>query len=123
MKLLLAFALVLIGLTLNAQTNPPGSVMLGWTNVPNSSYPLSAISGYNLWYGTTTNLTQFNFVTNPMTLGVQGTVINLTRGQTYYFAVKAIATNGLASDFSSMVSTNSPAPPTPPVSLTIITVQ
>jgi hypothetical protein len=102
---LLGAALALAALAANAQT--AHSVTLAWN--PSTGIPLST---YRLYQGTASQVyTSSNSVGNVTNTTVSG----LSAGTTYYFAVSAIATNGLESLLSSGVSctvpvTNTPAP-------------
>jgi hypothetical protein len=96
-------------------TNSISSVSLAWDPSPTTTM---GVINYNLYYGpaSATYTNSFSVGTNTT-----GSVSNLVRGSTYFFAVTAVcATNGLESDFSNEVSCKSPAPPTPPTVLKII---
>jgi hypothetical protein len=120
MKLLiLAFlALLLLSAPCSAlaagPTNSTSSVSLAWNPSPDTRY---GVLNYNLYYGhaSATYTNSFSVGTN-----LTGSVSNLVRGSTYFFAVTAYATNGLESDFSNEISYTSPTPPTPPTVLKII---
>lgn len=96
-------------------TNSTSSVQLAW----NASLSTNVgVINYNLYYGpaSATYTNSFSVGTNTT-----GSVSNLVRGATYFFAVTAVcATNLLESDFSNEVSWASPKPPPPPTVFKII---
>lgn len=91
-------------------SNPRGSVTLAWTRSTSTS-----VSGYKIYWGPSSR----NY-TNSMDVGdfAMGTVTNLARGSTYFFAATAYTTN-LESDFSSEVSATLSPLPFAPQNLTI----
>jgi hypothetical protein len=90
------------------------SVTLAWN--PN---PETNLSGYRLYVGTASRVySQNSFVPVPTTIH---TVTNLSSGSTYYFAVTALATDGLESDYSDEVSYLVPSPPPPAPQSPVIT--
>jgi hypothetical protein len=91
-------------------TNAGQSVTLGWDANEGQG---SLISGYRLYYGTASRqYTQSNLVDISQTVS---TVNNLVEGTTYYFAVTAVTSGGLESDYSEeipyTVPSTAPAPP------------
>lgn len=72
------------------------SVTLAW-DIP----PDPAIAGYKIYYGVASRV-----YTNNVNAGavMNYSVLNLKRGQQYYFAVTSYYTNGLESDYSNEVS-------------------
>lgn len=79
-----------------------GSATLTWT-APSENIdgtPLTALSGYKVYYGSTPGI--YTSVDVGMAISYQ--VIGLTKGQTYYFAVTAYDANGNESDYSTVVS-------------------
>ena len=78
------------------------SVDLAWDPSPDAG-----VANYRVHYGTaSSNYTTFTNAGSATDLTVQG----LTEGVTYYFAVTAIGTNQLESDFSNQISYNVPLP-------------
>ena len=73
------------------------------------SSDLGDAAGYRVYYGT--NATALSYVTNVSLVRTQSVVVPF-RGR-WFFAVKAVATNGLVSVFSNVVEWESP--PVPPV--------
>jgi ABC-type nitrate/sulfonate/bicarbonate transport system substrate-binding protein len=112
--IILLFALML--LPVGAQQPSPSTSSVQFTWMP--SVDPSPIT-YYLWEGTNSvqYYTNFNVGTN-----LSATVSNLARGATYYFAVTAVATNGVASLYSTEASFTSVAQPTQPGSFHIIVV-
>ena len=103
--------LLLAGLTptVRAQT----SLTLAWDPDPSSG-----VAGYRLYEGGASRT-----YTNVIATGsaTTATVSNLISGATYFFAVTAIGTNGVESDFSSEISYTVPLPTNiPPVIALII---
>jgi hypothetical protein len=96
-------------------TNSISQVQLAWNASPATNF---GVLTYNLYYGpaSATYTNSFSVGTN-----ITGSVSNLVRGSTYFFAVTAVsATYSLESDFSNEISYTSPKPPTPPTVLKII---
>jgi Fibronectin type III domain len=96
-------------------TNSASWVQLAWNPSPATNV---GVINYNLYYGpaSATYTNSFSVGTN-----LTGSVSNLVRGSTYFFAVTAVcATNLLESDFSNEISYTSPKPPTPPTTFKII---
>ena len=96
-------------------TNSTSWVALAWDPSPTTNV---GVIDYRLYYGpaSATYTNSFSVGTNTT-----GSVSNLVRGSTYFFAVTAFcATNLLESDFSNEVSCRLPAPPNPPTVLKII---
>jgi len=85
-------------------SNPPatGAATLTWaapsTNVDGT--PLTNLAGYKVYYGSTPG------VYTSIDVGYSSTyqVVDLTKGQMYYFAVTAYDTNGNESDLSTIVT-------------------
>ena len=107
------FVLSALAQSLTLTNPPPAYQILAWDSEPASNN----IAFYKLYWGVTpktyTNVLAFTNNT--------GTVSNLVRGVTYYFAATAVNTNGLEStNFSNEVFTNSPTPPSPPTVLRIV---
>lgn len=82
---------------LAASNTPPQSVTLAWDPSPGTN----AIANYNVYYGVASST-----YTNVVAAGTNTTVSisNLVDGRTYYFAVTAVGTSGLESDYSTEVS-------------------
>ena len=80
-----------------ASNAPPQSVTLAWNPNPGTD----VITNYNLYYGAASGT-----YTNVVAAGTNTTVPipNLVDGATYYFAVTAVDTSGLESDYSTEVS-------------------
>ena len=121
MKLLIlvVLALLLIASPRSAlgagPTNSLSRVQLAWDPSPTTGF---GVLTYNLYYGpvSATYTNSFSVGTNTT-----GSVSNLVRGATYFFAVTAVcATNGLESPFSNEISWSPPTPPTPPTTFKII---
>lgn len=96
-------------------SNPAPSVQLGWNPVP-------SVSVYRLYYGVGsrqyTNMTSVGNVTNSsLTLPA--------RGVAFFFAVTAVDSNGLESQFSNEITYTAPSPPAAPAMkpLVVLTVQ
>jgi Bacterial Ig domain/Fibronectin type III domain len=102
----------LIAAALTASVQGQSSVTLGWDPDPGS-----AIVGYRLYDGVASRA-----YTNVIDTGTATTqaVSNLTVGVTYFFAVTAVGTNGLESDYSAEISYTVPLPTNipPTISLT-----
>jgi hypothetical protein len=96
-------------------TNSTSWVSLAWNPSPTTTM---GVINYNLYYGpaSATYTNSFSVGTNTT-----GSVSNMVRGATYFFAVTAVcATNLLESDFSNEISWTSPVPPTPPTVFRVI---
>ena len=95
-------------------TNPIANVTLAWDPCPVTNN----IAHYAVYWG----VLPMTYTNKESSLGTNATltVSNLVRGTTYYFAATATATNSLESAFSNEVSTNLPAPPTPPTVFRIV---
>lgn len=94
-KLLVLSLLVLGSIPAGAAILPPIqtlAVTLGWNAVPESN-----IQGYRLYVGTASN--QYTRTYNTGT-SVQFAVGELVSGQTYYFAVKAVGSDGIEGERS-----------------------
>ncbi len=113
--------LLLVGLavsTVEAQTvsrtNSTPSVSFGW-NI--STDP--TVGGYNLYQGGSSgNYTNVvNIPGGSTATFTQST--GLVRGQTYFWAITAVATNGLESVYSNEVTYQVPSLPGPPTTVTI----
>ena len=84
----------------------PSGVILGWKASSSAD-----VVGYNVYYGQATGA-----YTNPVSVAnvTNATITGLAGGITYFFAVTAIDSQGLESDFSSEISftlpTTNPAP-------------
>lgn len=98
-----------------APSNPPPVVQLAWDAIPGTT-------AYHLYYGSASS--QY---TNITTIAGTNTTVSVSlpaRGQTYFFAVTDVDTNGLESAFSSEVSyAAKPIPAAPilhaPVTMTV----
>jgi fibronectin type 3 domain-containing protein len=109
--MLLAIVVAVLGaVVMTAVQARPVSVVLAWdAGASTSSGPVR----YRVYVGGDSRA-----YTNVMDAGyaLQYAVTNLVQGATYYFAVTAVDTNGLESDFSSevscLVSGRRPAQPT-----------
>ncbi len=88
--LLIFFAILII-------TNPvwAGTAILSWN--PNTE---SDMAGYKVYYGNSSG----SLATSLDVGNVTQYTLNLTDGQTYYFAVTAYDTSGIESGFSNVVS-------------------
>ena len=96
-------------------TNSLSRIAVAWDPSPATGF---GVLNYNLYYGPVSA----NY-TNSFSVGTNttGSVSNLVRGATYFFAVTAVcATNLLESDFSNEISWTPPKPPTPPTVFKII---
>jgi hypothetical protein len=93
-KYLIAILLASAGI-LFAQSIPSSTstVQLGW-----SASVSPNITNYSLWFGTNSGSYYSGTATGT---NLQCVVANLTRSQTYFFAVTATDTNGLTSGYSS----------------------
>lgn len=120
-KIVPGFCLLFVFLILSlfAQpSNPPPAVPLGWT--PSTS-PAVNVAGYWLWQGTNSGAyARALFV--PGAGSTNATLTNVLRGQTYFFNITALGTNGLESPYNGEATTNVPAPPNPATGLKIISV-
>ena len=96
------------------QTSSQAQISIAPTNAPKlaqnitmawDASPDSAVTGYNLYYGTTAGVYAGKLdVGNVLT-----TTVNITpRGVLYYFAAAAYDANGIESPFSNEISTNAP---------------
>ena len=96
------------------QTSSQAQISIAPTNAPRlaqnitmawDASPDSAVTGYNLYYGTTAGVYAGKLdVGNVLT-----TTVNITpRGVLYYFAAAAYDANGIESPFSNEISTNAP---------------
>ena len=96
------------------QTSSQAQISIAPTNAPKlaqnitmawDASPDSAVTGYNLYYGTTAGVYAGKLdVGNVLT-----TTVNITpRGVLYYFAASAYDANGIESPFSNEISTNAP---------------
>lgn len=83
-----------------AVTSFAHSVTLAWDPSPDSGVGL-----YRVHYGTSPGVYT---ETQDAGLSMTNTVLGLTGGVTYYFAVTAVGTNQLESDFSNEVSYTPP---------------
>jgi Fibronectin type III domain len=109
------FALILFAAPCSAITNSMSSVQLAWNASPTANM---GVITYELYYGPASATYTNWFSVGP---NLTGSVSNLVRGSTYFFAVTAVcATNNLQSEFSNEISWTSPAPPTPPTTFKII---
>lgn len=106
---LVALLIAFVSLLTSAATG--ASVSLAWNR---NAEP--EVAGYKLYYGRASR-SYANIVSVGNTNFV--TVTNLAPAATYYFAVVAVTTNGLESDFSAEVSSTMPV--TPPVNFRVIT--
>ena len=109
MKKLLSILYALACASALAQTNNPPSaptstVTLSWVN------PIQSTPGitYALWMGTNSGSYAMNWNAGSNNWL---TVSNLVRGTTYYFAVNAQSTNGLASAYSNEVAAGAASVP------------
>jgi hypothetical protein len=105
-------AIAVIAAAIGASAQGQSRVTLAWDPSPGG-----AVAGYRLYDGiasrTYTNIINAGNVTTQSVSG-------LIAGVTYFFAVTALGTNGLESDYSSEVSYTVPLPTNPPpvISLT-----
>jgi hypothetical protein len=84
-----------------------GNISLGWF-----ANPEPYVSGYKVYCGTAPRTYSYtNSLSGINTTNI--TFFSLTNGVKYYFAVKAIADNGLESDFSDEVSCDWSRPSAP----------
>ena len=104
-----------VGLTLLFTAHSPAAqVTLTWGDSPSA-----AVAGYRLYYGT-----QSRFYTASIDVGMATTytIIELSSGQTYYFAVIAYDSTGDSeSDFSDEISVTLPEEPGPEGLITLET--
>ncbi len=98
--------------TLTAQA-AAGAVQLSWTEVEGAAR-------YDLW--TWTAATGWQRISDSLT-GTSYTHENLTAGTTYYYAVRALDANGVASAYSEYVSATVPAAPSTPLAAPTLTAQ
>jgi hypothetical protein len=79
---------------LSARNAPPQSATLAWDPSPGTNL----IANYNVYYGVVSAT-----YTNEVAAGTNTaiSISNLVAGTTYYFAVTAVDTSGLESDYSS----------------------
>lgn len=87
------------------QEIPRDAARVSWSppveRVDGTPLPVEELAGYELHWGTSAgSLTETLFVTSDVT---QHMITGLSDG-TWYFAVKAVDTNNLTSDFSTVVS-------------------
>lgn len=109
MKRLIALPVALLVTMAPAQlapSNPTAWVSFGWT-----ASPSPGVNNYNVYFGTASGAYTGK---QPMGNVLTGTVTNLPRGFTYYFAVTSSDTNGLESIFATPeLSWSAPNPPLP----------
>ena len=105
----LGTTLSIVALAASAQGQ--SSVTLAWDPSPGG-----AIAGYRLYRGAASRT-----YTNVIATGnaTSNTVSSLVTGATYFFAVTAVGTNGLESDYSSEVSYTVPLPTNHPPSIAL----
>jgi hypothetical protein len=86
-----------------------GQVNLAWNPSTNTG-----VADYNVCWGTNSgNYVYTNIYTNTITnIFTNATISNLTGNEVFFFAVQAVGTNGLVSDFSNEESTNVVSKPT-----------
>lgn len=96
-------------------TNAP-AVRLAWDKSPDAR-----VSGYRLYWGISPAFT--NSITINGSANTTGSVSNLVRGTTYYFAATCFTTNGLESDYSLIVSYTTLALPPAPLNTTLTVLQ
>ena len=86
---------------LSASNAPPQSATLAWDPSPGTN----VIANYNVYYGVASAT-----YSNVVAAGTNTTVpiFNLVDSTTYYFAVTAVDTSGLESDYSTEVSALTP---------------
>ena len=79
-----------------------GSAVLSWATPTTNTNgtPLTNLAGYKVYYGTTPGTYTSIDVGNVNSYQVN----DLTNGQTYYFAVTDYDSNGIESDYSTVVS-------------------
>ncbi len=102
-KIIYASLALFLFILLNAAGALAGTATLSWTAPTTNSdgSPLSDLSGYKVYYGTTSgSYTQTTDVGNVTTYEVTG----LTEGSTYYFVTTAYDTSGNESTYSGEVS-------------------
>jgi hypothetical protein len=102
----------LIVAALSASAQGQASVTLAW----DAASPSGGISGYRLYKGGASGT-----YTNIIAVGnaTTATSSNLVSGASYYFAVTAVGTNGLESDYSSEVSYTVPLPTNSPPTIAL----
>ena len=81
-----------------------GQVNLHWTPPTQNTdgTPIASLSGYRISYGNVSG--RYDVELNVSGASVSNVVIERLEPGTYYFAVKAVAANGVVSDFSNEVS-------------------
>jgi len=86
-----------------------GQVNLAWNPSTNTG-----VADYNVCWGTNSGIYIYtNIYTNTITnIFTNATISNLTGNEVFFFAVQAVGTNGLVSDFSNEESTNVVSKPT-----------
>ena len=96
------------GPSTTASTSPPpptsGNATLSWQapTTDTNGAPLTDLAGYSIYYGTSaTDLTDTIQLTS---VGIQTYVIDNLAPGTWYFAVKAVASTGVESALSDVVS-------------------
>src|SRR4029077_15749438 len=87
---------LLLPLALRASGQTSGTATLAWNPSPGPG-----VAGYRLYQGTASRTS--SSTTNPGNV-TNTTVSGLTSGLTYFFAVTALGTNGLESQFSNEIN-------------------
>lgn len=113
-KLILGVSLAaFVGIVLALPSSQTGSVIVTWPRAYDTSFPSdSYFSGSIVYWGTASrSYSNSSFVAGTV---YSNAVINLTRGQTYYFTVTQLGTNGVESDFGNEVVYTVPNKPPKP---------
>ena len=106
-----------IAVVLSSVIAQAASITLAWDPSPDAA----SVSGYKLYQGNSSGIYSTTYEVGNET---QVTVPALQEGATYYFAVTAVGTNLLESDFSNEVSTQVPHfPPDGPKNLMILKIE
>lgn len=117
-KSIVGFTSLLIGVVVWAlPSSQTANVTVSWTPGFNTNYPnISYITGFMVYYGTTTNLATDVAVLAPAWY-TNVNVAGLTRGATYYFTVTELG-NSVESEPSNFVSYTVPNKPPKPGTVT-----
>jgi hypothetical protein len=96
------------GASTPASTSPPpptsGNATLSWQapTTDTNGAPLTDLAGYRIYYGT--SATDLSDTIQLTSVGLQTYVIQNLASGTWYFAIKAVASTGVESAFSDVVS-------------------